>query len=415
MAIIDKIVNLKDDKLLQPAFMMILVSIVVSAMNYIYQVYMGRVLGPEDYGILGTLFALFYLVSVMGGTIGYSSTNYVSRLKRNETQLGSFLKNLLWKAIILAALLFSFFLLISNHLARFLKIDSPILLIIVSISLSLSLVVPVNKGALRGMQQFKLLATTNLASTVIKLATGIVLVMIGFGVLGATAALPISTAFTLVITTIPLIHTYLQKSDTESKTKLELGFAYNRYLVPSSMVSLAKTMVGNIDLILVKAFFSPSEAGFYAAASLIGKIILFLPGGIGFVFFPQVSERHADGIETTSLLKKTLLFVTVLAGTATIVYISFPHTLIKIVFGKEYLAAASLVKWYAIVMPFFTINCILLDYNLAKEETRFIYAFFLLLILLIVWILFFHNTTVQVVQAILLMNLLAFLFAYRKR
>ena len=385
---------------------MFAVAMITGGMNYFYQVYMGRVLGPEEYGVLGSLFALFYLVSVIGGAIGYNSTIYVSRLKRNEKHLARFLKDFFWRSIIFAGLLFAFFLLVSNHLAHFLKIGSPTLIIVVSISLSLSLVVPVNSGALRGMQRFKLLATTNLASTVAKLVSGIVLVTIGCGVFGATAALPISRAFAVLITTIPLIHIYQQKSDTESKTELGLESTH-KYVVPSSMVTFAKMMIGNIDLILVKAFFPPYEAGLYAAVSLLGKILIFLPGGIGTVFFPKVSERHADGVETTTLLKKALLCIIVLVGTATIVYIAFPRTLINIVFGKEYLAAAPLVKWYAVAMLFFSINNILLDYNLAKEKTRFIYAFCLLMILLIVWLCFVHNTTVQVVQAILLMNLLA--------
>ena len=36
-------------------------AISVAVLNYLYHLFMGRMLGPSDYGILGSLFALIYI------------------------------------------------------------------------------------------------------------------------------------------------------------------------------------------------------------------------------------------------------------------------------------------------------------------------------------------------------------------
>jgi len=46
------------DDLLKHASIMFIASIIGGVCNYIYQLYMGRALGPEEYGIFGSLFAM---------------------------------------------------------------------------------------------------------------------------------------------------------------------------------------------------------------------------------------------------------------------------------------------------------------------------------------------------------------------
>ena len=56
----------------------------------------------------------------------------------------------------------------------------------------------------------------------------------------------------------------------------------------------------NIDLILVKHFFTPIEAGYYSIAQMVGKIILILPIPIVTVMFPKLSSL--DGREEKNTL-----------------------------------------------------------------------------------------------------------------
>jgi O-antigen/teichoic acid export membrane protein len=72
----------RDDDLLKHASIMFIASIIAGVCNYIYQLYMGRALGPEEYGIFGSLFAIFYIISVLTTTI-QASGFYAGITKEN--------------------------------------------------------------------------------------------------------------------------------------------------------------------------------------------------------------------------------------------------------------------------------------------------------------------------------------------
>ena len=59
----------KDDNLLGHGLIIFLGSVVVNILNYVYQLLMGRLLGPADFAVLGALFALIYIVTFSFGAV----------------------------------------------------------------------------------------------------------------------------------------------------------------------------------------------------------------------------------------------------------------------------------------------------------------------------------------------------------
>lgn len=49
-----------NDELTTNSAVMSISAVIAGAFSYLYQVYMGRALGPEDFGVFGALFAIFY-------------------------------------------------------------------------------------------------------------------------------------------------------------------------------------------------------------------------------------------------------------------------------------------------------------------------------------------------------------------
>ncbi len=66
---------------------------------------------------------------------------------------------------------------------------------------------------------------------------------------------------------------------------------------PSSRGRWRVTCLTTDDLVAAKVVFSSHEAGLYGAASLIGRVILYLPLAIVTVLLPDVSARVSEGKE----------------------------------------------------------------------------------------------------------------------
>ena len=135
---------------------------------------------------------------------------------------------------------------------------------------------------------------------------------------------------------------------------------------------LCFAMLTNIDLVLVKHFFGSSQAGHYAAASIVARIILFLPGAIAMVMFPKTSELYALSKESRPVLKKSLLYTAVLSGGVLLLYLTIPSLIVKFFFGSEYILTIPLIGIFGLAMFFFSLTNILFFYQLSVHQLRFL-------------------------------------------
>lgn len=398
----------RDGDLSKHTSIMFIATLIGGACNYVYQIYMGRALGPEDYGVFGSLFAIFYMISISGGTIQTSMTRFVSKLKaENDYGNLSFLfSGLVKRMAFLGVLAFFIFILASGHIASFLKIGSNVPVIIVGATLLFSLLLPVGLGALQGLQRFGQLGFIIVLGSSLKLFFGIILVSVGFGVSGALGALVISAVFALIAALIPIRSLF-----TQGKNDFDFSGLY-KYAFPTMVAVFCFTVPANVDVIIAKHVFTAYEAGLYTAASVLGKIIIFLPGAISIVMFPKVSEMHTQKKDTIGILNRCLFYVGILSGTVAIGYFFFPSLAAKIMFGSEYIGAAPLVRLYGVAMFFFSLTVVLMFYNLAIHSLRYIYVFASFTFLLIGLLSLFHSSMIQMITILLVVNLALFLSSY---
>ncbi|MCK4648129.1 oligosaccharide flippase family protein [bacterium] len=362
--------------------------------GYFFHVYMGRHLSPTDYGILYTLLALLMIVSVPAMTIQTVITKYASHFKAHN-QYGKvrfLLLHSLKKLSLYGGIGFLTFLAFSGHIARFEQIPSRLPVAIVGFILLFTVVVPVALGIVQGLQRFDYLGWSVILGTFLRLVSGIILVIIGFGVNGALSASIVGILFGLFVISFPLRSLLQEKTNK----KVEFKEIY-QYSVPVILAMSCFMILTNADVILVKHFFSPLEAGNYSAAALVGRIILFLPMAMVTVMFPKVSERYAQKKDSSLILKKSLLYVGLLAGGATLVFFLFPRLPLFFLWGDRFQASTPLVGKFALAMTLFGLVNILFFYQLSIHRFRFLYIACVFTLLQIIAITLFHNTLSQVV------------------
>ncbi len=137
-----------------------------------------------------------------------------------------------------------------------------------------------------------------------------------------------------------------------------------QYFWPVVIVLLCFSILTNIDVIIVKHFFAPIQAGHYAAAAIFGKIVLFFPGAIAMVMFPKAAELHTLEQDPWPVLKKSLLAVAVLCGLVTMSYFFFPVLIVSLLFGSRYYQSIPLMGLFGIAMTIFSLINIIIAYYL---------------------------------------------------
>lgn len=391
----------KKDELFKSGSVIFFTGSIAGLFNYIYQIYMGRTLGPEDYGTFGALFAIFYIFGVISSTLGTSTTRFVSKFIGEGKQIGFFIKKSIRHVALFGIIASIIFLALGDNVMEIFKItDHKPILILVSI-LFLTCIETIFGGTLRGVKRFKALGLINMSNTFCKMIFGILLVAIGFGVSGALMGVALGAIVGLVISLI-FVKPYIRPNNPHDPEFRSRDFYF--YSFPVLVAMIGYSVPSNLDVILAKYFFGGVEAGLYASVSVLGKIIFFLPGAVGTVIFPMITERHVKGEDGLDILKKGIIYTGVLSGSLLAGYILFPDIIIKM-FGNRYVDAVNLVVPYGIAMFFFSLIGIMINYHLAIKNLRYIIMFVCFIGIEVVMMIMFHSSAAEMINVLVIGNL----------
>ncbi len=379
-----------------------------SVFTLLYHFFMIRALSPIDYGHLNTLTAFFMLITAPANTVQTTIARFVtsSQAKSQYFQARGFLRHFLLLMVTIASSVFILIALGSSFLSSFFQITSRGLIIVTGIVLFFAFVTPVSSGGLQGLQKFGSLAFTFFMNGGLKLILGILFVLLGWGLLGAMGAVALAY-FVTAFFSFSLLYFSLktpwekvyEKEDLIGNSPPNLFEAY-QYVFPVGLTLLCFMVLTNVDLILVKHFFTPIEAGYYSIAQMVGKIILVLPIPMVTVMFPSLFSSEGQEKKTRSILERNLKIAGILCGGGTLCSFIFPSAIIKILSGKIYSECLPLVGMFSVNMAFFSLTLILLYYHLFTSRREFLYPLLLFTLMEVGLILLFHDTLVQVLTVV---------------
>jgi O-antigen/teichoic acid export membrane protein len=377
---------------------------ITNLLAFLFHFYMGRKLGPENYGILGVLLALIYFFSITANTIQTSIAKFISKfnIKKEYGKINFLLKSSLKRLVICGITFNIIFIIFSSFLSDFLKI--PVLpLIILSFMITFEFLLPIIRGSLQGLQKFNILGLNLILEGIIKLFFGILLVINGLNVIGAVIAIILSYVIPFLIGNYNL--RFIKKNNL---IKINTKEIYN-YTIPVLLMLISLTAFYSLDILLVKHFFTNKEAGYYSAAGLIGKMLFFGSLSISQVMFAKVSGLQSDKKQHKHLLKKSLLIIFLLTIPALLIFYLFPQLIINLLFGKEFLVIDKLILFSGIMMAIFSFIYLISFYNISLHKTKFIYLLLIFNILEIVSIYLFHDSLLQILINIIILLILLFI------
>ncbi len=384
------------DGFIRDGFVMLCFGMLANFFNYVFQFLMVRFLGPSDYAVLASIVAIFYIVSIFSISMSLGTSRFVSR---NKGEL-SVIRKILKFAIFFGLLLLITFSLLSGEIASFLHIKDSSLLIFVGLVAFFSLVYPVFIGAFNAVQNFFLQGLLHAMVPILKVLFAAVLVFLGFSVLGAVFGVLIASSIT-VFAGFFLLRAYIFKTSEEHSQIKSRELILD--LLPTFLAQALLILLINIDVLLVKHFFSLTLAGFYAAASVLGKIIWFEAAGLSSVLFPKASLLKINPKGSLQLLFKTMILSSVLVVPLLLIYFFFPDFIVSLLFGSDYIISHLVFPFGALMFLFSMIELVVI-YKLAVSDYSFVPVTFIALFLQISIIWFFHSS----LQTVLIISLIAF-------
>jgi O-antigen/teichoic acid export membrane protein len=397
------------DEFFRHSAIMFIGSMIACVCNYLYQVYLGRALGPEEYGAFGALFSIYYIIYIFSGTIQASSAMFISKYNAmgDINTIRAILLGLMKRATILGTAGFFLFLIFSTWIANFLNIQATESVIILGTIVIFSLLLPISLGALQGLQMFKSLSLISVLTFLPKLLLGIAFVSLGYGISGAIGAVTLALAIAFLSSLI-LLRSYLGNNKLNYIFNFE---SYYYYSIPAVIVMICLAVPSNVDVILSKHFFTNFDAGLYAAAAVIGKIVLFLPSSLYAVMFPKASKMYTLEVKTRHLLNRCLIYSGILSSIAAGLFIVFPR-MIVVIFGENYLNAIPIVRLYVALMFFVSLLWVIAQYCLATNKLRYSYILLFFTLVELISMVVSHASPTKIIQVLLVINLVVFIVSY---
>ena len=384
--------------------------LLVNGGNYLYNLILGRVLGPEAFADAAILITFLLILSFIGMTFQIVTTKYI--VVFNEMKRIAFTK-LITKAALLSGLAFGALIMIfSNQLQELFHTQSSGMFLVFGAGIPLYFLMSVKRGMYQGKNQLFNLSKTYTAEMISRL---IITITVVFFVPNLPTTLVVAAGITLsfVFGLMPIQKSFF-KLPTLDKRELISTKNIAAFFALTAFYELTQILINNSDVILVKHYFNNSNAGLYASLALIGRVVYFVAWMFVMLLLPKVLTLKKEGKNTQPILMKYVAYIVILSTAIVLITYLFPEMVITAMFGEKYLSVAFLLWKYALATSVFAIANIFAYYFLSINKYLPVVVSALLGLTQIILIIMFHNTLEQVVemQIISMVILLFFQLVY---
>ena len=320
-----------------------LIGLIISKfLAYAYRLIIARI-GVEQYGLFSislAVFGIFITISLLG--MGDGVIRFVSFYKGRSDQrrikgvITSALKITLPISLISATFLFF----ASDWIAVtfFHNIELSILLKVFAFGVPLDILRIIFFSSIKAFQRVEYeVYGKSIAENVVKVVLTLVVVYLGFGVIGAAVAYIISILVSFILSfyflekkVFPILKTKI-KSIRSDKSLLF-------YSLPLLFTSFVFLIIQWTDTLMLGGLRTVSEVGLYNVALPTASLLYLFPSAIRTLFFPILSEIHAQGKKATfkSIYRTVIKWIMVVNSIIFVFLVVFSHQIIRILFGEAY-------------------------------------------------------------------------------
>ena len=336
-------------------------AMIVNIGNYLYNLALGRLLGPEAFADAAILITFLLILSFLAMTLQLTVAKFTGSFDTDKKE--AFLKySRKWSLIIgLAVGVIIFFL--AGTLQAWFHTSSATMFQIFGMGVPLYFLMSVNRGYFQGEQEFIKLSVTYQGEMLSRLFLTLAFIML----------LPFRSselvAVGILLSLIPGMLPYkkISKKALPAIENSEMAHL-KKFIVVTALYELTQILINNGDILLVKHFFDAHSAGLYSSMALIGRAVFFVAWMFVMLLLPEVVKLQKEGKDTKKLFFKYLGMITALTTGVVIVNLLFPKLIISILFGDAYMEVAHLLWKYALASSLFALANVFVYYFLSLDK-----------------------------------------------
>jgi hypothetical protein len=333
----------------------------VAATNLLYNILIARMLGASGFGHASALYTLLMLVAAIPLSFQIVTSKFIARNSQAivRAQIYATMLRRAWQvglgiAILLAAG--------SAYLKSYFNLPARHDLVLLAIAAGVYMPLGVRRGRMQGCYDFRGLAISVVVEVAVKFAGAILFLQFGMGVTGVMAAVLLS-----------IVAAYIAGAPgAQGRAKPGLvKIAPFGEGMQAVLYFIGQVILSNLDILLVKHFFPPAQAGIYAAVALVGRVVFMLSWSVVSSMFP-ITASHTNREGGRSVLYTGLFIV----GTVTSAFIAAvaltPQSVWDMLLGKPFLLSttgsfSALLNQYAIMTGIYGIAVVLMMYEISRR------------------------------------------------
>jgi O-antigen/teichoic acid export membrane protein len=383
-----------------------LTMLVVNAGNYIYNLLLGRILGPSEFSDAAILITFLLILSFLGMTFQIVAAKYSVLFENQKLQL--FTVTVTKFAVLVGVILGAIIMIFNNQLHNLFHTKTATMFVIFAVGVPLYFLMSVNRGLYQGKGDLNKMSATYITEMLSRLLLTLALVLL-------VPSLPTSVAVAAGISMSLVFGLFPFQKDIRFKVNISsMGEIFDKkniitFFALTAFYELTQIIINNSDIILVKHYFSDEQAGLYASLALIGRVVYFVAWMFVMLLLPKVILLKKEGKDTLPILLKYVGYIAALSIGIILFTFFFPEFVVKVMFGKKYISIAFLLWKYALATSVFAIANIFAYYFLSINKYIPVVISAVLGLTQIGLIILFHNSLEEVVE-MQIIAMLALLF-----
>ena len=390
-------------KLLGGSIALLAGSGLVGVTNLLYNVITARLLGPTGFAHATAVYTLLMLASAITLSFQVVCAKYVAGHQTSEekNEIFAALHLRAWIAGVgLGLLLFLF----NRALNTYLNLPDPLLISLLALGTAFYIPLGVRRGYIQGVHAFSALAVNFMLEGLVRLGGAYLLIRLGLGVKGAVLA-----------SVIAVIASYLLAKPSpglqaQGARRIHIPFKEG---LQSIVFFSGQVVINNFDIVLVKHFFTPDQAGIYAAVSLIGRLVNMCAWSVVNTMFPVSAAARSSDREARPVLFMSLSMVFVILTVLILGLWAIPSFVWRTLFGAHFELGnfgglAALLILYAVTTGIYSLSSVLITYEMSRKIANTSWAQLGFSAALALGICVFHQSLRQVIYVQLWMMVILF-------